>query len=79
LTYTPAELNCLSIHPQALREIQASPHAKRVFEQIKAQEATKQAELKTKEAEFKAAAEKAAIVSITSHLSRFAVQNKDPK
>lgn len=34
-----------------------------VFEQIKAQEATKQQELKAKEAEFKAQAEQAAIVS----------------
>lgn len=33
-----------------------------VFETLKAQEATKQQELKAKEAEFKAAAEKAAIV-----------------
>ena len=48
--------------PQALREIQASPYAKRVFDQVKAEEATKQAEAKAKEAEFKAAAEKAAIV-----------------
>lgn len=48
---------------QALREIQASPYAKRVFEQIKTQELTKQQELKAKEAEFKAAAEQAAIVS----------------
>jgi ATPase family AAA domain-containing protein 3A/B len=46
---------------QALREIQASPHAKRVFEQVKAEEATKQAEAKAKEAEFKAAGEKAAV------------------
>ena len=34
-----------------------------VFETLKAQEATKQQEQKAKEAEFKAAAEKAAIVS----------------
>lgn len=47
---------------QALREIQNSPYAKKVFEQIKTQEATKQQELKVKEAEYKAAAEKAAIV-----------------
>lgn len=50
-----------SRYVQALREIQSSPYAKKVFEQIKAQESTKQAELKAKEAEFKAAAEKAAI------------------
>jgi ATPase family AAA domain-containing protein 3A/B len=48
---------------KALREIQASPYAKKVFEQIKAQEATKQQELRAKEAEFKAQAEQAAIVS----------------
>lgn len=46
---------------QALREIQNSPYAKKVFEQIKTQEVTKQQELKVKEAEFKAAAEQAAI------------------
>jgi ATPase family AAA domain-containing protein 3A/B len=46
---------------KALREIQASPYAKKVFEQIKAQEATKQQELRAKEAEFKAQAEQAAI------------------
>ncbi|KAL6767968.1 hypothetical protein ACKKBF_B37290 [Auxenochlorella protothecoides x Auxenochlorella symbiontica] len=46
---------------KALREINQSPYAKKVFEQIKAQEATKQAELKAKEAEFKAEAEKASI------------------
>lgn len=46
---------------QALREIQKSPYAKKVFEQIKTQELTKQQELKVKEAEFKAAAEQAAI------------------
>ena len=46
---------------QALREIQSSPFAKRVFEQIKAQEVTKQQELKVKEAEAKAMGEKAAI------------------
>lgn len=40
-----------------------APPMPQVFEQIKAQEATKQAELKAKEAEFKAEAEKAAIVS----------------
>ena len=40
-----------------------APWSPQVFEQIKAQEATKQAELKVKEAEFKVAAEKAAIVS----------------
>ena len=45
---------------QALREIQSSPYAKKVFEQIKAQEVTKQAELKVKEAEAKAMGEKAA-------------------
>lgn len=49
------------ILPQALREIQSSPFAKRVFEQIKAQEVTKQQELKLKEAEAKAMGEKAAI------------------
>ncbi|GAB4815326.1 hypothetical protein N2152v2_002372 [Parachlorella kessleri] len=46
---------------KALREIQSSPFAKKVFETLKAQEATKQQEQKAKEAEFKAAAEKAAI------------------
>ncbi|KAL4542303.1 hypothetical protein Ndes2526B_g09270 [Nannochloris sp. 'desiccata'] len=46
---------------KALREIQSSPFAKRVFEQIKAQEVTKQQELKLKEAEAKAMGEKAAI------------------
>ena len=34
-----------------------------MFEQIKVQEQTKQAELKAKEAEFKAQAERAAVVS----------------
>ena len=34
-----------------------------MFEQIKVQEQTKQAELKTKEAEYKAQAERAAVVS----------------
>ncbi|KAL4421615.1 hypothetical protein ABPG75_010906 [Micractinium tetrahymenae] len=46
---------------KALREINASPWAKKVFEQIKTQEQTKQAELRAKEAEFKAQAEQAAI------------------
>lgn len=50
-----------SVLVQALREIQNSPYAKRVFDQIKTQEQTKQQELKVKEAEFKAATEKAAI------------------
>lgn len=44
-----------------MREIQSSPYAKKVFEQIKAQEATKQQELKVKEAEAKALQERAAI------------------
>jgi ATPase family AAA domain-containing protein 3A/B len=44
---------------KALREIQASPHARRVFDQLKAQEATKQAELAAKEAEQRAAAARA--------------------
>ncbi|KAI7840123.1 hypothetical protein COHA_006164 [Chlorella ohadii] len=46
---------------KALREIQNSPFAKKVFEQIKTQEQTKQAELKAKEAEFNAQAAQAAI------------------
>ena len=46
---------------KALREIQASPFAKRVFEQLKQEEATKLQELKVKEAEFQAATEQAAI------------------
>ncbi|PSC70197.1 ATPase family AAA domain-containing 3-B [Micractinium conductrix] len=46
---------------KALREINASPWAKKVFEQIRVQEQTKQAELRAKEAEFKAQAEQAAI------------------
>lgn len=46
---------------KSLREIQASPYAKKVFEQLKNQETTKQAEFKAKEAEAKAAAERAAI------------------
>ncbi|PRW20514.1 ATPase family AAA domain-containing 3-B [Chlorella sorokiniana] len=46
---------------KALREIQSSPFAKKVFEQIKTQEQTKQAELKAKEAEFNAQAAQAAI------------------
>ncbi|KAL4450227.1 hypothetical protein ABPG77_010896 [Micractinium sp. CCAP 211/92] len=46
---------------KALREINASPWAKKVFEQIKVQEQTKQADLRAKEAEFKAQAEQAAI------------------
>ncbi len=41
-----------------------------VFETLKAQEATKQQELKAKEAEFKAAAEKAAIVSVARPLGQ---------
>lgn len=47
------------VHPSML----LAPPMPQVFEQIKAQEATKQAELKAKEAEFKAEAEKASIVS----------------
>ena len=45
-----------------------------MFEQIKAQEQTKQAELKTKEAEFRVQAEQAAIVSALAVARAVAVQ-----
>lgn len=41
---------------KALREINASPHAKQVIELTRQQETTKQQEMKTKEAEFRAQA-----------------------
>jgi hypothetical protein len=47
-----------------------------VFEQIKAQEQTKQAELKTKEAEFRVQAEQAAIVSALAAARAVAVQHR---
>jgi ATPase family AAA domain-containing protein 3A/B len=46
---------------KALREIQNSPYAKRVFDQLKQEEATKLQELKVKEAEFNATTEQASI------------------
>lgn len=58
---------------QALRDIQSSPYAKKVFEQIKTQEQTKQQELKVKEAEYKAAAERAAIVRVACLCNLLAV------
>lgn len=52
---------------KALREINASPHAKRVLELTKHQETTKQQEMKTKEAEYQAAAAQYSVEKEKAH------------
>lgn len=65
---TPAfDPEALERGAKALREINASPHAKRVLDLTKQQETTKQQEMKTKEAEYQAAAAQYSVEKEKTH------------